>query len=523
MGKLINFNQNSVEILNYENLNDDLMRCKIRVMYSGLNDNGYNINKTVIESALDTIYYIPIVGEVVEYENGLSFGDHAITEEEDGSVVCNTVPFGVVAGKADNDLQWEEVDGKEYLTCIGYLWRRYDLVDKFESQDFYQSMEIAVNKSRKKRGKNIIDVLDFNFSALCILNKDLDNYENSVAPCFDGANIEKFQKNNKFDAEINELIAKIEMFSAKKGDVVEMAKDKNKKTEDLANEDETKKVSDENTDEKDLEENSTAKTETTKSDDEEQEEAFEKEDSKELEEDETKDEEGNENSEKAYEETEEDSKANFSLTLDVKLQQIRQELAKRTIEVEYYWGEKYTENEFYFETLFETEELGDVVVVNNNSWTEKYFIPYKFNNDAITLDFDNKVKCISTYRIFEGEEIAETVNEKLETVAANFKKHTNNLQNSINELKEFRRVVEFEKREIEVEETLAKFSFEAEEVAEFKKQAIEGEITIENLELHLFALAGKKAMATFKKNETEVVKFNKINKVNINPYGDLIR
>ena len=136
MGTIMNFNQDKVEILNYENLNDELMRCKIRVMYSGLNDNGYNIAKTVIENALDTIYYIPIVGEIVEYENGTSFGDHAITEE-DGSVICNTVPFGVVAGKLDNDIKWEEVDGKEYLTCVGYLWRRYDLVDKFPTQRLY--------------------------------------------------------------------------------------------------------------------------------------------------------------------------------------------------------------------------------------------------------------------------------------------------------------------------------------------------------------------------------------------------
>ena len=42
MGKIMNFSQDKVEILNYENLNDELMRCKIRVMYSGLNDNGYN-------------------------------------------------------------------------------------------------------------------------------------------------------------------------------------------------------------------------------------------------------------------------------------------------------------------------------------------------------------------------------------------------------------------------------------------------------------------------------------------------
>ena len=70
------------------------------------------------------------------------------------------------------------------------------------------------------------------------------------------------------------------------------------------------------------------------------------------------------------------------------------------------------------------QRLGDVVVVNNNSWTEKYFIPYTFNGDAVSLDFDNKVKCVVTYRAFEGEETTEAVNEKLEVVTANFKKHT---------------------------------------------------------------------------------------------------
>lgn len=510
----MNFNKEKIEILNYENLNDELMRCKIRVMYSGENDNGYNIDKEVIEKALDTIYYIPIVGEVVEYENGISFGDHAITEDKDGSIVCNTIPFGVVAGKADNEIEWVNVDGKEYLTCVGYLWRRYDLVDKFENQDFYQSMEISVNKSRKRRGKKIVDILDFSFSALCILNKDIDNWENSVAPCFDGANIEKFQKNNKFDAELNELIKKIETFSAVKGEDVRMAKNEeilDKNTEDFAKDEENVKceAAEENIEENtDVETNEIEDTEE-KTDDE----------------DESKEDSEKETEEETFAKHENEDKANFTLSLDEKLRQIRQELAKKTIEVEYCWGEKYIENEFYFETLFETEELGEVVVVNTNNFAEKYFIPYSFNGDAVALDFENKVKCIVTYRTFEGEKEVEVFAEKMEAMTASFKKHTNNLQTSIKELKEFRRQVEFAKRQEEVENTIAKFSFEEEEIATFKKQAIDGEMEIETLELHLFALAGKKAMATFKKEEqaTETVKFSKSNKIKTNPYGDLIR
>ena len=528
MGKIVGFNDSKVEILNYENLNEELMRCKVRVMYSGLNDNGYNIERHVIDKALDSIYYIPIVGEVVEYENGTSFGDHAITQEDDGSFVCNTIPFGVVAGKHDNEITWEKVGDKEYLTVTGYLWRRYDLVSKFEKQDFYQSMEIAVNKSRKRRGKTIVDVLDFDFSALCILNKDLDNYENSVAPCFDGANIEKFQKNNKFNAEMNELINKIESFSAKKGDdtvedkeLQSFAQEEDKKEGCFAEEtkEETKEAPE--TEEDTVEEVKEGTEEETV----EEAPAVEEPQATEPEVAETTEEEIVEDVvEELKEEDNEEVKATFSLSLDEKLNQIREELGKRTIEVEYCWGDKYTENEYYYETLFQTEELGDVVVVNSNSYSEKYFIPYTINGDAIVLDFDNKVRCVATYRAFEGLEFVPTANEKIETMVVNFEKYTNNLQTSIQELKEFRRAVEFAKREADVNDMIAKFDFEETEIAEFKNKAISGEIEIETLELHLFALAGKKAMASFKKEtKEEIVKFNKTNKVNVNPYGDLIR
>ena len=496
MGKVINLSQFSkVEITNYEELNDELMRCKIKVMHHGVNDNGYSIDKQVIEKALDSIYYIPIVGEVVEYENGTSFGDHAMSKDENGDIICNTVPFGVVAGKLDNEIEWVEVDGKEYFTCIGYLWRRYDLVEKFESQDFYQSMEIGVNKSRKRRGKNLVDVLDFNFSALCILNKDLENYENSIAPCFDDANIEKFSK-NKFSEELKELVSKVEVFEKKGGDS-NMADEKNKKPQEEEVENpETTEV--ENTEEEN-EDKSFAQEETSKKEDKEKENA-------ESDEDESK-----------------DGKTSFSLTLDETTKQIRQALNKRTIEIEY-WGTKYQENEFYFDTLFEVEGLGTVVVVYDNAFGNQYFIPYSIEGDVVTLDFEGKVRCISTYRVFEGEEIVqvEAFSKKLEEVKNAFSKRENNLQSTINELKEFRRAVEFAKREEEVLETIAKFDFEEEEVATFKKQAIDGEIDINALELHLFALAGKKALFA-KEKANEMVKFSKKNNVNNNPYGDLVK
>ena len=516
MGKVVNISQFSkVEITNYEELNDELMRCKIKVMHHGINDNGYNIDKKVIEKALDTIYYIPIVGEVVEYENGTSFGDHAMSKNEDGDIICNTVPFGVVAGKLDNEIEWIDIDGKEYFTCIGYLWKRYDLVEKFESQDFYQSMEIGINKSRKKRNKNIVDVLDFNFSALCILNKDLENYENSVAPCFDEANIEKFSK-NKFAEEFKELVGKVEVFEKKGGDA-QMALDKDIKKcqedeeikdEGFAKEEETEEV------ETAPEEDKETPEEETEAPEEDKEESFAKD---EEEANEEPQEETNEEDEK------EEEPATFSLTLDETTKQIRQALNKRTIEVEY-WGNKYQENEFYFNTLFEVEGLGTVVVVNDNKFENQYFIPYSIEKDVVTLDFEAKVKCISTYRVFEGEEeapVVESFAKKLEDVRNAFEKRENSLQSTVAELKEFRRAVEFAKREETVLETIAKFDFEEEEVAVFKKQAIEGEIGIETLELNLFALAGKKAL--FAKEKADTVKFSKKNTVSNNPYGDLVK
>ena len=117
--------------------------------------------------------------------------------------------------------------------------------------------------------------------------------------------------------------------------------------------------------------------------------------------------------------------------------------------------------------------------------------------------------------------MVESFSKKLEDVRNAFEKRENDLQSTVAELKEFRRAVEFAKREETVLETIAKFDFEEEEVAVFKKQAIEGEIGIETLELNLFALAGKKAL--FAKEKADTVKFSKKNTVSNNPYGDLVK
>lgn len=491
-----------VEITNYEELNDELMRCKIRVMHTGENANGFNIDKSVINNAMDSIYYIPIVGEIVEYENGTSFGDHAIEEDVNGDMICHTVPFGVVAGKNDNTIEWETIDGKEYFSVHGYLWRRYDLVDKFENQDeFYQSMEICINKSKKKRGRNIIDVTDFSFSALCILNKDVENWENSVEPCFEKANIQKFSKNNGFMEAFAELKNKVETFSTKECGNME----DEKKIEDFIKEDE-----------KEVEVSDDENKEVVESIDDKSSDDTDEGDKEDFSKDEP-------------EEVEVNTKETFALTLDETIKQIRQALSERKIEVEY-WGEKYQENEFYFNTLFEVEGLGAVVVVYDNAFGNQYFIPYRLNGDVVILDFDKAVKCVATYRVFEEGEAVNPVEifaEKMEVVKSAFSRRENILQTEISGLKEYREACEKAERQERVNNIIAKFNFKDAEIAEVKEEAMNGSIDAETLELHLFALAGKKALANKGVDEVtdkdkELVKFSK-NTRPLNPYGDLIK
>jgi len=199
------FTANFVDI---EYVNPLFSKCKVKVLYTGDNRNNSSFTKDVIETALPSIFNIPIVGEFVEQQE--DFGGHGgkieISEDEI-KFVQTTKPYGVVPESAE--VYWETFEDNgvehEYLVVDGcYLWTgRYEEAQSVIENGKGQSMEIEV-ESGEFNNNDVFEITSFNFSALCILGDE-------VEPCFEGANVTSSFNLNKedFKQQFNQMIKEL--------------------------------------------------------------------------------------------------------------------------------------------------------------------------------------------------------------------------------------------------------------------------------------------------------------------------
>lgn len=225
-----------------EELNSEFTLVKIKVMATGKNRNMSYFDKEVVEAHLNSLNYAPVVAHLFKDENGeYKIGGHDMyIDWEDWSVKSLCVPFGVVKA---NTFEWETVNeygvDVDYLTCEAILWTgRYpELKETIYSEDIWwnQSMEVDCKEYRPlESDSNYIEVLDFEFSALCLLYKSDDRDEN-VTPCFISADVTPINFSaDDFAIKMNEMkqaMSEVFAFEDKEGENMDENKEFTAETE----------------------------------------------------------------------------------------------------------------------------------------------------------------------------------------------------------------------------------------------------------------------------------------------------
>jgi len=193
-------------------LNSEFTLTKVYVMACGKNRNMSYIGKDRVEANLNSLNYAPVVGHLFKDEEGnYRLGGHDVVLDDNYKFVSLCVPFGVVM---ENSFDWETVNEYgtevEYLTANAVLWTgRYpELKEAIYSDEIYfnQSMELNVSQYRVlEEDSNFVELLDFSFDALCLLNKS-DKPEENVEPCFISAHVEPINFSaDDFTAKLEEL------------------------------------------------------------------------------------------------------------------------------------------------------------------------------------------------------------------------------------------------------------------------------------------------------------------------------
>lgn len=196
-------------------LNNQFALVDILLCYHGNNRNMTSMSKEVIESALPSLYGIPIVGEYIYLDDGSQdFGSHGgkiIISDKGIKFEDTTKPYGFVTQDAVENAKWVTITEKDGFTKHEYLelkgcviWqKRYEEVSSLLDKNYGQSMEISINKGYYNED-NYFVIEDMTFSAACILGSNPDGTD--VEPCFESACIGRHYELDSFKKEFTLML-----------------------------------------------------------------------------------------------------------------------------------------------------------------------------------------------------------------------------------------------------------------------------------------------------------------------------
>lgn len=195
----IKYSFSTPAISDITDINSSFAKGRLKVMYLGKNRNKTSFSEENVQRALPTLKNVPIVCNWIASDGIIGGHDMGKFKDADGKVrlVNLTDPCGVVPESAKFSIVTELDDngvGHRYLVADDViLWKRQDVYQHIKNDlngKVDHSMEIDIFKTSNKDGYREIE--DFQFTALCLLERD--------APCFEGSELELYSACNNTEA-----------------------------------------------------------------------------------------------------------------------------------------------------------------------------------------------------------------------------------------------------------------------------------------------------------------------------------
>lgn len=206
---------------------DGLLSVHLQSCHTDLNVNGSNIKSTVMENALPSFSNRPILGyihKVVTDENPdgqWEFYSHNMHEDENGEVVYDEYPIGIIPESCNAQLVYDEEKDKTYCEVDGYIFEEYSKAAEILQREgeCSVSVELSIRELSYDAKQKILNIEDFWFSGVTILGKTPQG--EVVQPGMSGSNIKLADfssKNNSlfenYEARMSELQERLEKLEA---------------------------------------------------------------------------------------------------------------------------------------------------------------------------------------------------------------------------------------------------------------------------------------------------------------------
>lgn len=194
---------------------EGLCPVHLQACHTGLNINQTNIDDSVMEANLNSFKNRPILGyihKVITDDNPdgqWEFYSHNMHEDENGDIVYDEVPIGLIPESCNAQIVYDEEKKKNYVEVDGYLFSEYSkAVEILErEQECSVSVELSIRELSYNAKDKYLDIEDFFFSGVTILGKTPSGQ--CVRPGMEGSNIKLAdfsEKNNSLFVNYTEQI-----------------------------------------------------------------------------------------------------------------------------------------------------------------------------------------------------------------------------------------------------------------------------------------------------------------------------
>ena len=179
------------------------------------NINGSNIEESVMTAALPSFSNRPILGYIHDVNGQPEFYGHNMHLDDDGNVVYDEVPIGIIPESCDAKLVYDKDKDKTYVEVKGYIFEEYSKACEIleREQECSVSVELSIRELSYDAKNKYLDIEDFFFSGVTILGKNEDG--EIIKPGMTGSNIKladfSIENNSMFSAndKLVEVLEKI--------------------------------------------------------------------------------------------------------------------------------------------------------------------------------------------------------------------------------------------------------------------------------------------------------------------------
>ena len=196
----------------------DLTLVTLQACHTGENLNHFEIKEDVMKKGLDSFLNKPILAYIHEVDGELCFYDHRMHQDDNGEIIYDEYPVGIIPESGNPHLEFDEDKGKDYVIVNGYLFTEYspavDILEREEECAVSVEIDISELSYNPKTHYMIIDA--FTFSGVTLLGKKPNGED--VKPGMAGSNIrlgdftnhESIYTNDKLITMLDELNHKID-------------------------------------------------------------------------------------------------------------------------------------------------------------------------------------------------------------------------------------------------------------------------------------------------------------------------